>query len=70
MAAKTVNYTDAQTEELVAAYVANPTETTVMTFAERFAKTQKSIVAKLVREKVYIKKAYETKKGEISEMTR
>ena len=35
---KTVNYTPEQTTELVAAYVANATEATVATFAEKFGK--------------------------------
>lgn len=64
MAAKTVNYTAEQTAELVAAYVAAPTSETVATFAEKFGKTARSIVAKLSREKVYVAKTYETKNGE------
>ena len=64
MAAKTVNYTPEMTSELVSAYVANPTQETVVTFAEKFGKTARSIVAKLSREKVYIAKQYETKTGE------
>lgn len=61
---KTVNYTPEQTTELVAAYVANATEATVTTFAEKFGKTTRSIVAKLSREGVYKKKEYQTKTGE------
>lgn len=61
---KTVNYTAEQTAELVAAYVAAPTSETVATFAEKFGKTARSIVAKLSREKVYVAKTYETKNGE------
>ena len=61
---KTVNYTPEQTTELVAAYVANATEATVATFAEKFGKTTRSIVAKLSREGVYKKKEYQTKTGE------
>ena len=61
---KTVNYTPEQTAELVAAYVADATETTVATFAEKFGKTTRSIVAKLSREGVYKKKEYTGKTGE------
>lgn len=50
---KTVTYTAEQTAELVAAYVAAPSAETVATFAEKFGKTVKSIVAKLSREQVY-----------------
>lgn len=64
MTAKTVNYTPEQTAELVSAYVANPTQETVVMFAEKFGKTVRSVVAKLSREKVYIAKTYETKNGE------
>ncbi len=64
MNAKTVNYTPEMTVELVSAYVANPTNETVVMFAEKFGKTVRSVVAKLSREKVYIAKSYETKNGE------
>lgn len=59
-----VNYTPEMTSELVDAYVANPVESTVVDFAEKFHKSTKSIVAKLTREGVYVKKAYATKTGE------
>lgn len=62
--AKTVNYTEEQTAEMVAAYEKNPTAETVAFFAEKFGKTAKSIIAKLSREKVYVKKEYKTKTGE------
>lgn len=51
------NYTDAMTAELVTAYTANPTAETIEAFAAKFGKTVKSIVAKLVNEKVYVAKA-------------
>lgn len=51
--AATVTYTPEQTVELVAAYTAAPSAETVATFAEKFGKTVKSIVAKLAREGVY-----------------
>lgn len=52
-----VNYTAEQTAELVTAYVAEPTEATVEAFAASLGKSVKSIVAKLVREGVYVSKA-------------
>ena len=69
-AEKTVNYTDAQTAELVQAFkaVADQSRETrdavVKAFAEKFGKTTRSIVAKLSREKVYIAKEYVSKTGE------
>lgn len=72
MTAKTkdVNYTEAQTAELVAAYVAVKDEsrevrdTVVKQFAEKFGKTTRSIVAKLSRADVYVAKEYVGKTGE------
>lgn len=67
---KTVNYTDAQSAELVAAYTAVREDTreardaVIAEFAKRFGKTTRSIVAKLSREKVYIAKEYVGKTGE------
>lgn len=60
---KAVNYTAEQTAELINAYTAEPTRETVEKMAESFGKTVKSIVAKLSREKVYIKPVYTTKTG-------
>lgn len=54
---KTANYTAEQTAELVAAYKAEATAETVASFAEKFGKSVKSIVAKLSREGVYVAKA-------------
>lgn len=51
---KIVNYTEAQTKELVATYVAEPTKATVEAMAAKLGKTAKSIVAKLVKEGVYV----------------
>lgn len=62
--AKTVNYTDAQTVELVTAYTNNPSRELVEQFAEKFNKSVRSIVAKLSREGVYEKKEYVSKLGE------
>jgi hypothetical protein len=63
MNAKTVNYSEAQTVELVAAYKETPTKETVVAFAEKFGKTVKSVVAKLSREGVYQKTEYVNKNG-------
>lgn len=57
-------YTAEQTAEMVEAYKAEPTQETVAVFAERFGKSARSVIAKLTREGVYIKKAYTTKTGE------
>lgn len=64
MATVKTAYTAEQTAELVTAYVKNPSAETVATFAEKFGKTVKSIVAKLSREKVYQAKEYVSKTGE------
>ena len=61
MAAKTVNYTPEQTAQLVNAYKAGES---VESIAYTMGKSVRSIVAKLVREKVYVKKEYKTKSGE------
>lgn len=64
MAEKTVNYTNEQTAQLLAAYQAEPTTATVERMAQELGKTTRSIVAKLSREKVYQKKEYVGKTGE------
>ena len=60
---KTVNYTVEQTQSMIAAYTTNPTRDTVESLALTLGKSVKSIVAKLSREKVYIKPEYKTKTG-------
>jgi hypothetical protein len=50
---KIVNYTEAQTKEIVDTYVNAPVKATVEALAVKFGKSTKSIVAKLAREKVY-----------------
>ncbi len=62
--AKAPNYTAEQTAELVQAYVAAPTAETIAAFAEKLGKNARSVIQKLVREGVYQKKEYVTKKGE------
>ena len=67
---KVENYTAAQTAELCAAYVAvadkseDARKAVVDTFAEKFGKGARSIVAKLSREGVYVAKTYTAKTGE------
>jgi hypothetical protein len=69
-AEKTVNYTEAQTAELVAAFNAvrdqsrEVRDAVVTEFAAKFGRTVRSIRAKLSVEKVYIAKEYVTKTGE------
>jgi len=64
----TVNYSMAQTAEMVAAYVAADSDKTragvVADFAFNLGKTAASVRAKLVREGVYVAKTYATKAGE------
>ena len=58
---KNVNYTPEQTAQIIADYQAGKS---VEIIADNLGKTVRSIVAKLSREKVYIKKEYKTKTGE------
>lgn len=62
--AKPVNYTPEQTAAMVADYLASPTQATVEAIAKALGKTVRSVVAKLSREKVYVKKEYVSKNGE------
>jgi len=59
-----VNYTEEMTSAIVAAYTANPVKATVETLAEEHDKSVRSIIAKLVREGVYIAQERVTKTGE------
>jgi hypothetical protein len=67
MTEKVVNYTAAQTVELVDAYKAAETDAArsavVVAFADKFSKKKASIVAKLVSCDVYKAQAYKTKTG-------
>ena len=60
---KAVNYTDAMVEEMVLRYIAQPTPECVASLAEAYSKTTRSIVAKLVREGVYVAAPRVTKTG-------
>lgn len=61
--AKNVNYTPEQTAKMVADYVASPTKATVEAIATALGKSTRSIVAKLSREKVYVKPVAVAKDG-------
>ena len=61
MNTKNVNYTPEQTAQIIADYQAG---LSVDNIAEKMGKTVRSVVAKLSREKVYIKKEYKSKTGE------
>jgi len=60
---KIVNYTIEQTASMIEAYTINPTRDTVEGLAVALGKSVKSVVAKLSREKVYVKPVYTTKTG-------
>ena len=57
---KTINYTPEQTAQIISDYQSG---LSVEIIADNLGKTVRSIVAKLSREKVYIKKEYKTKNG-------
>jgi len=71
MTDKKQNYTDAQAAQMVERYEAAQTDeqraVVVDELAHEFAKGVRSIRAKLVREGVYVKKAYKTKTGDKAE---
>ena len=60
---RTPNYTDAQVNTLVADYSEAPTKDTVAKLAREMQKTPRSIIAKLVREGVYVAQPRVTKTG-------
>ena len=60
---KAVNYTEEMVDAMVADYQDNPTKETVEKLSAEFGKTTRSIVAKLVREGVYISAPRVTKTG-------
>ena len=64
MSEKVVNYTPEQTATMLEQYTASPNAETVKAIAESLGKSVRSVVAKLVREKVYQKPQYTTKTGE------
>ena len=60
---KAANYSDEMVAEMVFHYEANPTKDTVDKLAAEFNKSTRSIVAKLVREGVYVAAPRVTKTG-------
>jgi hypothetical protein len=62
-ATRTPNYTDEMVDAMVADYQDNPTKDTVVKLSTKFGKTTRSIVAKLVREGVYVAAPRVTKTG-------
>lgn len=60
---RTPNYTDEMVEQMVADYQDAPTKDTVAILARQFNKSTRSIVAKLVREGVYVAQPRVTKTG-------
>ena len=60
---RTPNYTDEMVDVLVAEYTSTPTKDTVAKLAREFNKSTRSIVAKLVREGVYVAQPRTTKTG-------
>lgn len=63
-ATNTVNYTEQATAYIVRDYTANPVKATVEKLAEEHGKSVRSIIAKLVREGVYVAQERTTKTGE------
>lgn len=60
---KVPNYTDEMVEAMVADYTDSPNTDTVAALAKTYSKSTRSIVAKLVREGVYVAKPRVTKAG-------
>ncbi len=63
MTDKTKNYTKEQEASMMAEYKMNPTRATVDVIAEELGKSAKSVIAKLVTLKVYVKAEPKTKTG-------
>lgn len=61
---KMSNYTEQQTDAMVAAYMLEPTRETVDKLAEELGRSTKSIIGKLSREGVYRREVYVSKTGE------
>ena len=60
----TANYTEAQTEKMVAQYTQSPNRETVEAIAKSLGKNTRSVIAKLSREGVYKAQPRVTKSGE------
>lgn len=63
-----MSYTPEQTLEMKAAYLAAENKKEIITaLAKRFGRSEKSIIGKLAKEKVYQKQIYVNKLGELPE---
>ena len=60
---RTPNYTSVMVNEVVSTYTAKPTLSTVEQLAASMGKNKRSIIAKLVREGVYVAQPRQTKSG-------
>ena len=60
-----MNYTEKDTQYIVAWYQQNPTMKTVENLAEELGKSTKSIIGKLSREGVYERAVYKNKSGDL-----
>ena len=63
MTTENKNYTKEQEASMIAEYKMNPTRATVDVIAEDLGKSVKSVIAKLVTLKVYVKAVKTTKTG-------
>ena len=59
------SYTEKEVNQLVSVYTANPCMETVEKLMTLLNKPKKSIIAKLVKEGVYVTRGYRTKTGEL-----
>tara|TARA_Y100001937_G_scaffold100973_1_gene138406 strand:+ start:622 stop:924 length:303 start_codon:yes stop_codon:yes gene_type:complete len=59
-----MNYSKEMTQDMVSCYQEAPNRTTVAILAERYGKSEKSIIGKLSKEGVYQRQEYKTKAGE------
>ena len=58
------NYSEVETQELIAQYIDAPSRATVEAMAKQHNRSLKSIIGKLSREGVYQRESYKTKTGE------
>ena len=59
-----MNYSREMTEDMVGQYQAAPNRQTVAILANKYGKSEKSIIGKLSKEGVYKRAVYKTKTGE------
>ena len=58
-------YTNEQTVEMVEIYSTSPSRETVAELAEKYGKSEKSIIGKLSKEGVYKREVYKSKTGDL-----